>query len=109
LYLLAVQIVRFVDETFPGFVEAEFSDADGLCHKIIEKIPVITDQDLWIDSEYPTATRIACEVLERFENREGQALVRISTQKPWAIESTTDGPSSRFRPTTLHPESISSL
>jgi len=84
-YILKIKIVRFVDENQPGWVEGEFCDAQGQCHKVIDKIPVIADTDLWADSEYPASGSIGCEILERFRDEGGQELARITTR---GIEST---------------------
>ena len=40
------------------------------------------------DSKYPTRGLVACEVVERHQNEKGQELVRVSTVKPYDIEST---------------------
>jgi len=36
---IQVSIVRFIDEHQPGFVEAEFADADGTLHTLVDKVP----------------------------------------------------------------------
>ena len=51
-----VQIVRFVDEEpQPGIVEAQFRDAQGEVHSIIDKVPAFTSAYLWSDSN-PTGS-----------------------------------------------------
>lgn len=61
---LRVDIVAFVDESFPGFVRCAFVDAVGKRHTFIEKIPVVTTQDLWTDSVYPQPGTVPCEKVE---------------------------------------------
>lgn len=39
---ISVQITRFVDDSFPGFVECTFVDALGETHVFIEKVPVVS-------------------------------------------------------------------
>ena len=85
---LAVTILRFVDEHQPGSVECQFADAEGRIHKVVEKIPVVTSADLWRDSAYPQPGIIRCEVLEQWSDAEGKGLVRITTDRPWGVEST---------------------
>jgi len=97
---LAVQIVRFVDDHFPGWVECELIDAEGRCHTFVEKIPVVTEKDLGPDSEYPTPGTLRCEVLKRYHDEKGQEMVRVSTTSPWSIES-TEGSSEFTVPATL--------
>ncbi len=88
MHNLAVQIVRFADNNQPGWVECEFVDAEGRRHSIIEKVSVVTAEDLDADSKYPTPGVVSCEVLGRYQNEKGQELAHVSTVKPWDIEST---------------------
>ena len=85
---LVVQIVRFVDSHQPGFVSCEFVDAAGGSHTIIDKVPVLSREDLDESSAYPKPGIVGCEVMARWRDDEGRDLVRISTEKPWNIEST---------------------
>ena len=85
---LKVTIARFVDDHQPGFVECTFLDASGTTHSIIEKVPVISAEHLWSDSENPRAGEIECTVRERFRNSLGDDLARIDTELPDHIEST---------------------
>ena len=42
----SVQIIRFVDSSFPGWVECELIDADGKRHVIRDKVPILTAETL---------------------------------------------------------------
>jgi len=88
MHNVAVQIVRFVDSDFPGGVECELLDAVGRHHIIKAKVLIFTAQDLHAGSTYPTPGFVACEVIERYRNENGLELVRVSTVKPYHIEST---------------------
>jgi hypothetical protein len=85
---LAVEISRFVDESNPGFVECLLVDALGHSHLFVEKVPVVTTEDLWSTSTYPRPGVIACEVEAEWKDGEGQSLARVSTELPWHVEST---------------------
>jgi hypothetical protein len=87
MYFVSVQIVRFVDGSFPGWVECELVDAEGRRHLITEKVPMVTVTDLDSDSKYPTPGTVACEVLKRYRDGTGQELAHVSTAMPWSIES----------------------
>jgi hypothetical protein len=50
---VTVQISRFVDEHQPGFVECILMDALGESHLFVEKVPVVSTDDLWSTSSYP--------------------------------------------------------
>jgi len=43
---LAVQITRYVDDHFPGFVECTFQDAEGKTHVFVEKVPIVSQEEL---------------------------------------------------------------
>jgi hypothetical protein len=88
---IAVQIVRFVDNGFPGWVECELVDAAGRRHILKDKVPVFTVEDLDANSKYPTPGSVACEVVERYQNEKGQELVRVSTVKQ--LNLSTSNPS----------------
>lgn len=88
MHNLAVQIVRFVDRHQPGWVACEFVDADGKRHTIIDKVPIFTEEDLDETSAYPRSGSAQCEVLAQWRDAQGRELVRITTARPDAIEST---------------------
>jgi hypothetical protein len=87
MHRLKVVITRFVDGHQPGFVECTFVDAAGKNHTVIEKVPVVTEEDLTSHSTYPRAGVIACTVVARFAGGHGEPLVRINTEIPHHIES----------------------
>jgi hypothetical protein len=87
MYSLVIQVARFVDAAFPGWVECELVDAEGRRHIIKDKVPMSTVEDLDADSRYPVEGCVLCEVLERYQDGEGQELARISTKEPYGIES----------------------
>ncbi len=89
MLLLSVQIDRFVDEHPPGFVECSLVDANGTRHLFVEKVPVLASEDLWTDSAYPRPGAIACQIEAELKSAAGDALLRVSTELPWHVESTT--------------------
>jgi hypothetical protein len=60
---MAVEIVRFVDGHKPGWVEAQFLDTNGRCHRIIDKVPIFSSEVLDADTAYPQAGIVRCEIL----------------------------------------------
>lgn len=78
-----VEIVRFVDEHQPGFVEVELVDAAGRVHTFVEKVPVVTEEALSADSKYPCNGVIRCQVVG--DTKDG--LVQIDTGQPDGVES----------------------
>jgi hypothetical protein len=89
-----VKICRYVDDSFPGWVECRLVDALGHEHEFVEKVPVVTRAHLNEASSFPQAGVIACIVLGRSESDDGRELVHIDTQTPRGVES-SDG-RSRF-------------
>ena len=82
-----IQIERYVDSAFPGFVECAFVDAHGREHRFVEKVPVVTLEALHEGSEYPRIGQVACEIESSWVADDGRALSRVTTQRPWGIES----------------------
>jgi hypothetical protein len=78
---ISVQIIRFVDSSFPGRVECELVDADGKRHVIRDKVPIFTAETLDAKSLYPAAGSMQCEVVQRFQDGVGRGLVRVSTER----------------------------
>ena len=64
-------------------------DAFGQSHIFIEKVPIVTAEDLWSNSAYPRQGEIAIERLTERKDEKGYWLTRVSTKRPWGIESTT--------------------
>ena len=85
---LAVDIVRFVDEHQPGFVECRLLDAQGHTHCFIEKVPVVSTENLSSSSTYPRPGTIACQIVQRSMDGSRQ-LLKVNTELPWHVESTT--------------------
>jgi hypothetical protein len=84
---VAVEITRFVEAYQPGIVECILIDATGTSHTFIEKVPVVSHDDLWSTSTYPQAGSIACEILEEWKDENGISLAKINTMNPWSVES----------------------
>lgn len=84
---IQVSIIRFVDEHQPGFVEAEFADANLNLHTLVDKVPVFSLEDLWSDSVYPQPGFARCEVLARSQDSQGRKLARVTIAKPDSLES----------------------
>jgi hypothetical protein len=87
---LRVQIVRYVDDHFPGFVECELVDASGRIHTFVEKGPVVSDRWPGPDDSYPMSGEIRCEILEQWNCPDGRDLLRVTTEQPDSVE-TKDG------------------
>jgi hypothetical protein len=84
---LALQIVRFVDDSQPGFVECEFVDAAGRRHTLLDKVPIFSHEFLDAHSVYPRPGTANCEVLAQWTDDQGRELARVSTARPFGIES----------------------
>ena len=81
-----VTISRYVDDSFPGWVECGLTDAFGHEHVFVEKVPVVTTARLNAATSYPESGVIACVVLGTYES-DGRERVHIDTQTPWGIGS----------------------
>jgi hypothetical protein len=70
-----------------GFVECEFTDANGTVHTLVDKVLVFSLEDLWNDSVYPQPGFARCEVLARSQDSRGHKLARVTIAKPDGLES----------------------
>jgi hypothetical protein len=88
---LALEIVRWVDDYFPGIVACEFVDADSRRHSFVGKLPIYsTDMSLCSSSLYPQRGGLRCTVLARWTDTRGRELLRITTAEPDG-ECSTEG------------------
>lgn len=76
---IAIQITRFVDDDFPGFVECVLIDASGASHIFIEKGPRVSSQNLIESSTYPCTGSIECTVENEWVDGENRSLACINT------------------------------
>jgi hypothetical protein len=90
---IRAQIIRWVSDDFPGFVECQFADRFGREWAIIEKLPILSIADLSSHSRVPQHVLVACEVIAKHQDDAGREIVDITTMTPWGI-TTTDGTSS---------------
>jgi hypothetical protein len=90
---LRVDIVGFVDESFPGLVRCAFVDANGNRHTFIEKIPVVTFEDLWSDSVYPQNGTVPCLKVESLKSDTARRLARVTIDP---LDSPADSDYSEF-------------
>lgn len=87
---LHVEIVRYLgDDPQPGIVECRFLDAVGVAHQFIEKTAVVSEELLSSACVYPRPAVIRCLVEDQFFGETGGKLMRINTERPWGIESTS--------------------
>jgi len=56
---IRAQIIRWVTDDFPGFVECRFADRFGSEWAIIEKLPILTVADLRSNSLFPQPVLVA--------------------------------------------------
>ena len=86
---ILIQIVRFVDNNFPGWVECLLTDAESQVHSFIEKAPVVSLDPLTSTSTYPRGGFIPCMVEQEWQSAFGQDLVQVSTEHPYGVASAT--------------------
>jgi len=89
---IAIEVSRFVDDDFPGFVECIFVDAAGQSHVFVDKIPIVTTENLEPTNDYPQPGAIRCEIEAEWVDAQGRSLARITTDRPDSVES-ADGQS----------------
>jgi hypothetical protein len=89
VFEIRVSIDRFTDTDQPGWVECTFVDAAGIRHLFLEKVPIVTAENLWSDSVYPREGFIACTVVGVDRASDGREVLIVETEHPDGVESTT--------------------
>lgn len=87
MHAIRISITAFVDAGFPGWVECVMIDANGDLHQFVEKVPVISNENLRPDSGYPRDGSIVCRVITSWKDDFGRELSRVDTAQPWGVES----------------------
>jgi hypothetical protein len=70
-------------------VECVLVDALGHTHLFVEKTPVVSTENLLTNSSFPRLGAIDCEIEDEVKDSAIQSMARVSTVRPWGIESTT--------------------
>lgn len=86
------EIVRWTDDSFPGWVEARLIDAEGTEWIFSDKAPVFSANPLTAATPYPVPGVIRCVIVEVDEQR-GRTV--IDTSRPDGVTA-TDGVATRF-------------
>jgi hypothetical protein len=76
--------VTYIDD-FPGFICCEFHDMHGSLHQILDKVPVITLDDIDEKTQLPMPVKIPGTILEHF-CVDGRTCIRFKTA--YSIQST---------------------
>lgn len=77
----------FSTEPLPGLVEVDLVDASGKRWTFVDKAALFGPEALMADTGYPRDCVIACIELGRRIDTHGREVVRISTDKPWGVET----------------------
>ena len=83
-----VTILRYIsDDPQPGVVGCELEDAHGRRRSLVEKTAIVNAAHLDADTSYPQQGIIACEIVRRSRDAAEREIVRISSERPWLVES----------------------
>jgi hypothetical protein len=82
-----VSIVEYTSQDQPGWVRFTLNDAFGRVWSFVEKLPVVTEANLTVESIYPQSGSIACQLLSVFVASDGRRIARVDTKSPWGVES----------------------
>ena len=62
--IVRAQAIRWVDDSFPGWIEVQVIDAAGRDHRIVDKVPIFTTLDIRADTSFPTELWIGADTTE---------------------------------------------
>jgi hypothetical protein len=80
-----VEIVRFVDAAFPGWVEGVLRDAQGRSWVLVDKVPIFTAAPLQAGSDDPEPGEVPCEIVRTWRDAEGRTRCLIDTRRPSGV------------------------
>jgi lactoylglutathione lyase len=86
LKVFKINILRFIDDSQPGWVECDFKDAYGKEHIIREKTAIISLENLDRNSDYPKEGLVACEVVKESKGNNGRIIYTVRCIL-WGVES----------------------
>lgn len=82
MFFIKAKATKLIDNSsYPEIVLCEIVDIDGQKHEFIDKWPVLSVEKF--ENNFPKGCIIGCVVLE-----EKETSYLVSTERPWAIEST---------------------
>jgi hypothetical protein len=62
--IVRAQAIRWVDDSFPGWIEVKLIDAAGRDHRIVDKVPILTAVDIRSDTSFPTELWVGADTSE---------------------------------------------
>lgn len=86
MFAIKVSITGYISDEQPGFVECKFHDAYGTELIVHEKVPVVTNENLDADSNYPKDGFLGCEIVGELTDDVG-GVITVGTEMPWGIET----------------------
>ena len=89
MHAVTIQILRFTNSDFPGWVECVLRDVSSREWLFEEKAPVVSDAGLDADSIYPQTGVIACEIVSRRTDERGRTICTIDTDRLWGVAAKT--------------------
>jgi hypothetical protein len=62
--IVRAQATRWVNDSFPGWIEVRVIDAAGRDHRIVDKVPVLTTLEIRSDTSFPTELWIRADTTD---------------------------------------------
>ena len=87
MHFVKVEILKYTDDHFPGWVECRLIDANLTEHIFNEKVPVVTDAAIDATTSLPQPGVIGCILGAMTKRQDGSEILTVNTAKPWGIES----------------------
>jgi len=82
---IKVDIIEYVDDHQPGWVKCLFIDAEGSEWSIIEKVPIVSQENLNSESKYPIVGYIAGKISNKRLDNNFKEIATIDLSTPWGI------------------------
>jgi hypothetical protein len=87
MLFVKVEIIKYTDAHFPGWVECNLIDANQIKHCFIDKVPIFTAANIDAETSLPQPGSIGCVLIKTKKCEDGREILTIDTGKPWGITS----------------------
>jgi 3-dehydroquinate dehydratase len=84
---LKIKIVKYVDDSQPGWVKCVFEDVQERQWSFVEKAPIVTSQQIGHGDNYPLDGEVECSLISEFTDSNNNKIVTIDLSSPLGIEA----------------------
>jgi len=82
---LKINILNYEDNSNPGWVKCSFKDIFSKEWNLVEKVPVVTEEYLDENSDYPAPGLLECEIVSKRPNIDNESVFTIDISNTYVL------------------------